>query len=330
MKQAQLNGFGAPAEVVDCIEAPDCGRPGPGEVRVEIAFSAINPADLLIIEGRYATRPELPAALGIEGAGRVSAVGEGVTGLAPGQAVMSLARANWAEAVRLPAAQVIPVPAGADLRQVGMLKANPATALLLLRDYVALEPGDWVVQNAANSGVGKCLIRLARARGLKTVNVVRREALVEPLSEIGADLVVIDGENLGGRVRNGIGGGRLRLAIDAVAGAATRRLGDCLDDGGTIVTYGFLSGEPCQVTAEQLVFRGLTATGFWLAKVLPQMPPAAVRALYQDLAAKLADGTLHVDIEQVYPLTEVKQALAHAAREGRGGKVLLAPGGDVL
>ncbi len=326
MKLAQLKGFGSPPEAVDCIEGPDCGQPGPGEVRVEIAYCPINPADLLMIEGRYATRPEVPAPLGIEWAGRIAAVGEDVTGLAPGDPVMSLARANWVEAVRVPAAQVVPVPADADLRQVAMLKANPATAMLMLRDYVDLEPGDWVAQNAANSGVGKCLIRLARARGLKTVNVVRREELAEPLSAIGADLVVVDGEDLGGRVRNGVGAGRVRLAIDAVAGAATQRLGDCLDDGGTIVNYGFLSGEACRLTPEQVVFRGITLTGFWLAKVLPRMPAEAVRALYRDLAVKVADGSLFVDIEQIYPLSEIKQALAHAAREGRGGKVLLAPG----
>ena len=327
MKAAQLKAFGSPPEVVDCVDGPDCGPPGPGEVRVEIAFCPINPADLLMIEGRYASKPTLPSPLGIEGAGRIAAVGEGVTDLMPGDAVMSLARANWVEAVRVPAAQVVPVPADADLQQVAMLKANPATAQLMLRDYVDLEPGDWVIQNAANSGVGKCLIRLARARGLKTVNVVRREDLIEPLTAIGADLVVVDGDDLGGRVRNGVGSGRVRLGIDAIAGVATRRLGDCLDEGGTIVNYGFLSGEACQVTPDQLVFRGISVTGFWLAKVLPQMPATAVRELYRDLAARVADGTLFVDVEQVYPLGEIKDALAHAAREGRGGKVLLAPSG---
>lgn len=327
MKIAQLTAFGRPSEVVDCIEAPECGPPGRGEVLVDMAYCPINPADLLIIEGRYASRPDLPASLGIEGAGRIAAVGEAVTDLAPGDPVMSLARANWAGSIRIPAEQAVPLPPKADLQQAAMLKANPATAALMLRDTIDLQPGDWVIQNAANSGVGKCLIRLARARGLKTVNLVRRESLVAPLAEIGADLAVVDGEDLAGRVRNGVGDGQIRLAIDAVGGGATQRLAACLDEGGTIVNYGFLSGEPCHVSPNELVFRGITLTGFWLAKVLPRMPPQSVRGLYRDLAARIADGALFVDVEQVYPLSEIKAALEHAGRAGRDGKVLLAPGG---
>ena len=119
MKQLRLNAFGAPHEVVTCEQTDDVGPPAAGEVLVALEACSINPADLLIIEGRYAVRPPLPALLGIEGAGRVLAVGEGVQGLAAGDLVLSLARANWIERICVPAAQVIRMPADLDPQQVG-------------------------------------------------------------------------------------------------------------------------------------------------------------------------------------------------------------------
>jgi NADPH:quinone reductase-like Zn-dependent oxidoreductase len=222
---------------------------------------------------------------------------------------------------------VIKMPAEVDVLQAAMLKVNPATAQLMLRNYVDLAPGDWVIQNAANSAVGINLIRLARARGIRTVNVVRRESLIGPLKAIGADVVVVDGIDLADRVRAGTGGAAIPLAIDAVAGPATLHLADCLADDGIVVNYGLLSGRPCQIGPGQVVFRGITLTGFWLAKLMRAMPLSEIRALYGDLAGRLADGTLGVAIEATYPLERIKEAMEHAGREGRSGKILLTPNG---
>lgn len=329
MKCAQLTAFGDPARVVDCIEAEDPGAPGPGQVLVDMLACPINPAELLIIEGRYASKPPLPARLGIEGAGRVAAVGDGVHGLAPGDLVMSLGRANWAQRLRLGAGEVVKAPAGTDVAQLAMAKINPATAHLMLSEIVALSPGDWVIQNAANSGVGVNLIRLAKARGLKTANVVRRDELIAPLEAIGADAVLVDGPDLAERAAEATGGAAIRLAVDAVAGAATERLADCLAEDATVVNYGLLSGEACRLRADQAVFKGITLTGFWLAKAMRAMRPAELTALYGVLLPLVADGRLHVDVEATYPLEEVKAALEHAAREARGGKVLIVPNGSL-
>jgi mitochondrial enoyl-[acyl-carrier protein] reductase / trans-2-enoyl-CoA reductase len=329
MKLAQLNAFGVPSEVVACIEADDPGQPGPGEVLIEMLACPINPAEFLLIEGKYASRPPLPARLGIEGAGRVLAVGDGVTGLATGTLVMSLGRTNWVQRLVLGASAVLKAPDDIDVAQLAMLKINPATAHLMLSGPVTLSPGDWVIQNAANSGVGVNLIRLAKARGLRTVNLVRREGLIEPLEAIGADAVLVDGPDLARRVAAATGGAEIKLAIDAVAGAATERLADCLADGGTVVNYGLLSGDPCQLRADQTVFKGITLTGFWLAKAMRAMTPATLAALYGDLMPRVADGSLHVEVEATYPLDDVKRALEHAGREGRGGKVLITPNGPL-
>ncbi len=329
MKFAQLNAFGLPSQVVDCVEGEDPGPPGPGEVLVEVLACPINPAELLIIEGTYASKPPLPARLGIEGAGRVLAVGEDVDRLAPGDTVMSLGRANWAQQLLLKAGEVVKAPPGTDVAQLSMLKVNPATALMMLTDYVDLELRDWVIQNAANSGVGVNLIRLAHALGLKSVNVVRRESLIAPLQAIGADVVLLDGPDLAERVAAATSGADITLAIDAVAGAATERLADCLAEDGIVVNYGLLSGEPCQLRADQTVFKGITLTGFWLAKQMRALTPEALTALYGELLPRIADGSLQVEVEATYGLEEVKQALDHAGREGRGGKVLITPNGPL-
>ena len=328
MKQVQFTTFGTPHKVSDCVEVPDVGAPAEGEVVVDIEAFPINPADLLTISGGYAVKPPLPATLGAEGVGKVSAVGPGVTDLAVGDRVISLARENWCQQRRLPAEQVLKMPAAGDALQFAMLKVNPATALMMLRNYVDLQPGDWVIQDAANSGVGTNLIRLAKVDGIRTVNVVRREPLIGPLKDMGADVVVVDGDDLAERVQ-AEAGGPIRLAIDAIGGEAVMRLADCLAEGGTVVNYGLLSGKPCMLGAHQTVFKGITLTGFWLQKNLTSMARKDREGLYGDLAARVADGTLRVEVEATYPIEEIKAALAHAEREGRGGKILVLPNGPV-
>jgi NADPH:quinone reductase-like Zn-dependent oxidoreductase len=329
MKAVQFARYGVPHEVCDCVELQDVGAPDAEEVVVEIEAAPINPADLLIIEGRYPGPEALPAGLGIEGVGRVIAIGAQAADLSVGDRVMSLARSNWAQRIRIKAAQAIKLPGGLDILQAAMIKANPATALLMLRDYVELSPGDWIIQNAANSAVGQHVIRLARARGLHTVNIVRRASLVEPLKSIGADLVAVEGDDLGARVRRQSDGAAIKLAIDAIGGEATLRLADCLADGGTVVNYGFLSGKPCMITPHQVIVHGITLKGFWLAGLFRTARPEQIRAIYAELARHLADGTLAAPVEATYDIADIKQALAHAEREGRDGKILITPNGPV-
>jgi mitochondrial enoyl-[acyl-carrier protein] reductase / trans-2-enoyl-CoA reductase len=329
MKQVQFSAFGVPHEVGACVEVPDVEAPGADEVVIEVLAFPINPADLLTMTGGYAVRPQLPVTLGAECVGHIAAVGSDVRHLALRDRVINLGRDNWCQRRKVPAAQALKVPAHADVLQLAMLKVNPATALLMLRSYVDLQPGDWMIQDAANSGVGTNLIRLARADGIRTVNVVRREPLTRPLSAIGADVVVVDGDDLAERVRAATGGAPIRLAIDAIGGDMVIRLADCLAQGGTVVNYGLLSGQPCQLGAHHTIFKGITLTGFWLQKALTSMARSDLEALYADLAARVADGTLRVEVEATYPIEEIKAALAHAEREGRSGKILVLPNGPV-
>ena len=328
MKKIEITAYGAPEAVARCIEAPDVGPPGAGEIVFDVLAFPINPADLSMIRGSYRLRPQLPATPGAECVGRVAAVGAGVARLRPGDLVLNMQRENWAQRRRVAEADAIPVPAGLDLAQAAMLRINPATAQLLLDDHVALAAGDWVIQNVANSAVGRHLIVIAKSRGVRTINVVRRDDVAGELRALGADAVLRDGLDLAERAHQAAGGAPIRLGIDAISGEACRRISDCVGEGGVLVNYGGLSNQDPAISRATLG-RGVSLTGFNLGRGLAKRSRERVRALYADLAGKLRDGVLSAPIDSLYSIDDIDKALAHAQRDGRHGKVLVLPNGPL-
>jgi len=329
MKIAQFSTFGRPEAVVDCVEAADPPAPQAGEVGLTVLAFPINPADLLGIEGRYASLPTLPAIPGAECVARVDAVGAAVEDLRAGDLVIPLDRDNWVQCKVAKASRVIKAPAGVDPLQLAMLKVNPPTAWLMMTKYVDLKAGEWLVQTAANSGVGHCLIQLAKAAGLRTVNIVRREGPADELRQLGADVVLLDGPDLAQRITAATAGARIRLAIDAVGGTQIVRFGDALADEAVVLNYGRLSGDNPQLSGHQCVFKRLMLTGFWLVPWLQKLSRQEVVALYDGLARRMAEGTLHVPVERTFPLEQIREAVALANAYRRGGKVLVTPNGAV-
>ena len=329
MKQVLIDRYGQPEEVARCAEVPDVGAPGAGEVVFDVLAFPINPADISFCRGTYRLTPALPATPGAEAIGRVTAVGAGVSHVRPGDLVINLERENWAQRRRVRADAVIAVPPALELRQAAMLRINPPTALLLLTDVIELEPGEWVIQNVANSAVGRLVIRLARARGLRTMNVVRRDSLFGELGALGADACAVDGPDLAPTVQARTGGAPIRLGLDAVSGRATARLSSCLAEGGVVCNYGSMSGEDPVMSRGALSSGGQTLVGFILGRALARRSLAEIRAIYADLGAQLLAGKLSAPVERVYLIEEIKAALAHAQRGERGGKILVAPNGPV-
>ena len=324
MKVVQFSRFGRASEVAELADVPEPAPPGPGEVLIEVEVAPINPSDLLHFEGRYAQPASLPAFAGAGVLGRVARLGADVQHLKPGDRVIvvNTQRSGWCERFVWPAARLFPLPK-ADPIELALLAANPPTALLMLETFGNLRPGDWVMQNAANSSVGVSLIQIAKAMGLRTVNVVRRVQLVDHLAAFGADVTLVDGPDLCTRVAEAVGGARIKLGIDAIAGDATHRLANCLADGGTVVNYGLLSGKPCEVDAADIIFRDISLRGFWYSRWFSTAEPAAIKSLFARLVAMLQAKTLRVPIEAVYPIERLTEALAHAQREGRFGKIVL-------
>jgi trans-2-enoyl-CoA reductase len=329
MKIAQFSRFGRPDAVIECVEVENPSAPEGNEVAIEVLAFPINPADLLTIEGLYAFRPSLPARIGAECVARVLAVGDAVEDFREGDVVIPLDRENWVQRKVSKASDLIKVPAGVDPLQLAMLKVNPPTAYLMMTKYADLAPGDWLLQDAANSGVGHCLIQLAKAEGLNTVNIVRRDGLAEELTKLGADVVLVDGPDLAERITAATGGAQIRLAIDAVGGSQIVRFGDALADEAIVLNYGRLSNENPQLSSHQCVFKRLMLTGFWLVPWLRKMPRQEVVSLYGRLAQLMAEGVLRINIEKTFPIEEIKQAVALSNAYGRAGKVLVTPNGPI-
>lgn len=312
----------------DVIDAVPFDRPvlAPGRALVAVLAAPINPSDVLMLTGQYGQLPPLPAVGGSEGVGRVVELGPQTQGPAVGQTVLLPAGSGtWASHVVVPAAHLVPLPNDADPKQLAMLTVNPPTASLLLSDFASLQPGDWVIQNSANSGVGSYVVQLARLRGLKTVNLVRRESAVAGVQAQGGDVVLVDGDDLAERVKAATGGAAIKLGIDAVGGSATMRLAATLAEGATVVNYGALSGEPCVLSPRELVFRDVTLKGFWLARWFRTTPMTQQRALLGELAGLIAVGRLRTPIQATYDVSQIKQAVAAAAAGERQGKILITP-----
>ena len=208
-----------------------------------------------------------------------------------------------------------------------MLTVNPPTAMLMLSEFVDLQAGEWVIQNAANSAVGGYVNQLAALRGLKVVNVVRRDSAIAAVKAGGAEVVLVDGEDLPARVRAATGDAPIRLAIDCVGGLSTENLVRCLAQGGVLVNYGAMSGERCMISPRYFVFRDVTLRGFWLSQWYKQAPVEKRMAVFGELAGLIASGKLTARVQATYSIDQIQDAVRAAAGGEREGKILVLPNG---
>src|SRR5690348_2263981 len=264
MRAIQITQFGNPDDVLRVVDLPEPPAPGAGEVKVAVEFAPLNLHDLVLVTGEL-LRPPLPLVLGNEGIGRIVEVGSGVDTVEVGDlVVLPLLAGAWREQLVVGAEGLFRLPNG-NVEQLSMVGGNPATAGLILSEYADLEPGDWIVQNAANSGVGRSLIALAKARGFRTINLARDESVFAGLTASGADIVHLDDATAAEDVRKEIGDARVALAVDSVGGASAGRLLDLLSYGGSLVAYAAATGQPIPVDELTLVAKRATVRGFSVA-----------------------------------------------------------------
>ena len=313
---------GNPAEVLR-VESQPWPKPAGDEAVVQMRAAPINPADLNAIEGKYPGRREVPAVPGFEGAGVVVDLGAAVKGLTNGALViLPHSIGTWRDAVAVKADELIVVPASIEPVHAAMLKINPMTAWRLLHDYVDLKKGDWLVQNAANSAAGRAVIQIARELGYRTVNVVRRDDLIDQLRAEGADVVIVDGENLRDEVKNATGGAPVRLGLNAVGGDSALRLANCLAPESTLVTFGAMSLQPLKIPNGLLIFKDLRFRGIWINKWYDNATTQERMDAFRPLFEMAKRGLLKTKVEKAYPLAEAKAAVTHAAQGKRSGKII--------
>jgi trans-2-enoyl-CoA reductase len=313
---------GKPADVLQ-IKTEPWPKPSADEVIVEMRAAPVNPADINAIEGKYPGRREVPAVPGMEGAGVVVEPGANVSNIQKGSVVILPHNlGTWREAVAVKASELVTVPPEIDPVHASMLKINPLTAWRLLNGYVDLARGDWVLQNAANSGAGRAVIGIAHELGFKTVNVVRRAELIDELRAEGGDVVLVDNDKLRDEVKAATNGAPIRLGLNSVGGESALRLANCLAFGGTLVSFGAMSLQPLKIPTGLLIFKDLRFRGIWINKWYDEATPQERMAAFNPIFEMAKRGLLKTPVEKTYSIDDAKAAVEHAMQNKRSGKIV--------
>jgi len=274
----------------------------------------------------YGVAPRLPQATpGFEAMGVIDAVGEGVNLPVGMRVIFTSLTGAWQEQVILPARQVMPAPEGMSDEVACQAFVNPFTAYGMLQES-GLEEGDWLLLTAGGSAFGKFALQLAKQKGIRTIVTVRRPDQVEDLLALGAEAVVNTKEDpewtkkvykLTGD-RKGV-----QAVFEAVGGEVGAQALSVLATGGICLAYGLLSLKDTPINNGLLIFKNVTVKGFWLTTWFPSLAPERMQAVVQEILGLLATQSLKADIEAVYPFDQIAEAVDHADRPGRSGKILL-------
>lgn len=318
--------FGDPFEMLklESIPLPD---PQPGQVALKILAAPINPADFGRIAGSYGKLAELPGTGGLEGVGQVVATGSETARFPIGSRVIfSSEPESWQTYAIASEDQLYPAPASLDNHQAAMFWVNPATAWRMMHDFTLLEPGDWIIQNAATSAVGKLVIQFAAQRGIKTANLVRSPQAAEELLEIGGTLVVKDDRDAAKPICEAIGSQPSKLGLNAVGGSSALTLCKCLSDHATLVTYGGMDRAPAPFPTRHLIFNDLRLRGFWVSQWYQGADRSEVEKMHEEIAQAMQVGSITTPVAATYGLEDWKAALEHSVQPGKPGKVLFQMG----
>ncbi len=314
---------GNPTEVLKLVERSLPKLEGDA-VRVRMRYAPVNPADLNFIEGNYGHPSHPPAIPGHEGCGEVVAIGSQVTSLAKGDVVIPLLGAGcWSQHLTAAEHHFVKLPSSIDPIQASMLRINPVTAWHLLNQQVDLQPGDWVVQNAANSGVGRALIQMAKKQGFRNINFVRRAELIPEMLGLGADAVFLDTDQGVSEAKDLLAHSPVKLAANAVGGDSAIHLMELLSQEGLMVTYGAMSRRSLKVPNKYLIFKNLRLHGLWITQWFEKASRAEIQSVFELLAKMVLDQELVTAVDSIIPMKEYRQAMARAQEGGRQGKVIL-------
>jgi NADPH:quinone reductase-like Zn-dependent oxidoreductase len=333
MLALQQIGLGTVEEALRLADAPTAA-PGPHDIAVDIEVAPIHVSDLLALEGRSMTPlGSFPRVPGVEAVGRVVAVGDQVRDFTVGARVFA---PKWAGAFRqrliARADQCYAAPEAVDAAQLSILSTMGLTAWLVLEDYVARPYGGWLVQNGASSSIARLVIGMAKARGLRTANIVRRVGLDNALKALGADAVIVDeGDEaqLQARVREACGGEVPTVALDVLGGVHATRLIHTLADGGSLVLYGASSGAQPVLDFMALGRRDIRVRGMGMSACFNRRDAAGQRAIFAELGRLAETGAIRTEIAARFTLERYREAFALAAlpQAERRGKVLFTPNG---
>ncbi len=320
MRGVVFERFGDPAEVLTLAER-ERPTPGPGQALVRMILSPIHNHDLMTVAGKYGIKPQLPVVGGTEALGVVEEIGAGVENLQVGQRVIGGGQQTWADYYLVDARHARPVPDAIDDETACQLIAMPLSAKMVLAK-LGLQRGDWLVQNSANGAVGRLLSRFGAEKGVNVLGLVRRDAAIAELAAVGiTNVVSTEQPAWEARARDLVGDGKIRAGLDSVAGDGPSQLGRLVDDGGEIVIFGAMSGQPIRIEPSVAIFQQITIRGFWGAK--PDLAPDVIGNLLEEIIAEAAAGKLTLPVDAIFPLDRIDEAVRASNEPGRKGKVVL-------
>jgi len=322
MKAIVMNGTGG-REMLEHVERPDPVA-GPGQALVEIAFAGVNFMDIGVRQGMAWTDTPNPKILGVEGVGRIAAVGDGVEGVSPGQRVAWVyAPGSYAQRIAIPAASLVPVPDAIDDRTAASVMMQGLTASHFATDFYPVQPGDVAFVHAAAGGLGLLLTQIVKLRGGHVIGRVSSDDKVAAAKEAGADHVIVETEGRFAeealRLTNGEG---VHVVYDGSGPKTFQGSLDVLRRSGVFCWYGPVLGGPGPLDIMSLPKSIKIGYAIFFDHI---HTPELLRARSAQLFDWITEGKLRVRIGGEYPLANA--ARAHADMESRKttGKLLLVP-----
>ena len=323
MRSATYSTFGKPSDVLSLVDMP-IPEPKANEVRVKTILASIHNHDLLTIRGQYGFKPELPAIGGSEAVGIIDAVGQDVKDLKVGQRVAAASvQATWAEYFVASKDMVFVMPDSLEDEMAAQLIAMPLSALMLI-EFLELKSGQWVIHNAANGAVGKSLAMLAAARGINTINVVRSGDAITELESLGIKHNInTSDEDWKDQVKAIVGDEKISAAVDSIGGESSNDLLALLGHGGTLASFGIMSGKPMVLDPTHIIFKQAIIKGFWGSKISQEMSVENKQRLIDELIERANNGNLKLPVEATFDLADIVKAVDGKLQASKNGKVLL-------
>ncbi|XP_046812913.1 enoyl-[acyl-carrier-protein] reductase, mitochondrial-like isoform X1 [Vespa crabro] len=322
VKSLLYKEYGEPVNVLQ-ITKETINKPDKYQVAVKWLLAPVNPADINTIQGKYPSKPSLPAIPGNEGIGEIVDVGTEVTNLCIGDRVIPNASnlGTWRTHAIYKSEDLLKIPKEVGIVEASMMNVNPCTAYRMLKDFVCLKPGDTVIQNGANSAVGQLIIQLCKIWNYRTVNVIRDRPNLQELKNLlmcmGADEVLTENEIRTTQIFKNKKLPQPKLALNCVCGQSATEIMRHLAHGGTMVTYGGMSREPVTVPASIFIFKNISLQGFWMtAWTKANMESKKRQDMYDELILFFKDKKLQAPPHKVVSFSQYQEAITNALNIG--------------
>ena len=321
MKAVRINEFGG-LEVLQWVDVPE-PTPRAGQVLIKVDSAGVNYADIMRRQGNY-PGPDLPATLGLEAAGTITDLGEGVTGLSVGQRVMAMGPQGNAEFVAVNANYVFPYPETVDPVQAGGMPIVFLTAYHLLKTRGQVQPGETVLIQAGASGVGTVAIQLAKAWGARVITTASSPEKLDLTRSLGADETInYVAQDFEEEVRQLTNGNGVELVLECVGGPVLEKSVRCVASYGKLISFGNASGTPASLPGSDIFGANRTVIGFSMGR--SPMGRLNHQDAMDELFPMLAQGQVRLVVDRVLPMAEAAKAHQHLSNRGSQGKVILTP-----